>query len=86
MKWREKSNLHKAVLVGSLLLLAADWTLVILDVLGVLAYNRGAENLLRAAFFFGFGFANCLGKRKIWYVLAVYSVFRCLLNCVFYFL
>ena len=86
MKWNEKSNLQKTVLVVSLVLVAADWTLFILDVLGVLSYNRSAEVLLRAAFCFGFGFASFVGKKVLWYAISAYSIFQYLLHRILSFL
>ena len=79
MKWNEKSNLQKTILVVSLILLVADLTLFILDVLGVLSYNRSAELLLRAAFCFGFGFVKLAGTKGIWYIFSACGFFQCLL-------
>ena len=71
MKWNEKSNLQKTVLVISFLLVAVDITLFILDVRGVWDYDRLAERFMAAVFFCGFGFAHFLENKRLWYSLSV---------------
>ena len=80
------AEIAAALRIIGFLLLAADWVLYILDILDIIVYNRTAERLLCAVYCFGFGFAELFGKKGIWYTITAYSIFRCLLHWLLYFL